>query len=89
MKCSNEMDSKETIMGGENEEKYPQGLMLHLYMEEMKKLGLSKLPQVGEKIRFEAESYVEMVSKDHICLQIKGMELEEAVEESDAEVMYK
>jgi len=88
MKCSPKLDMQQTIMGAAKEE-YPSGLKLHLGIEELKKLGFDTLPQVGEKIRFEAESYVEMVSEDHVCLQIKGMELEEDVEEQDAsEVLY-
>ena len=53
--------SKDEVMM--DEDKYPYGLKIHLHDEELDKLGISELPNVGEKIKLEAVVVVESVSE--------------------------
>lgn len=63
---------------------YPWGLRLELNDESMKKLGLDKLPKVGDKMKLEAVVVVDRVSqvdtkeggkREDMSLQITDMEL--------------
>lgn len=66
-------------------EKYPYGLRINLGKDELKKLGIKDLPQVGAMISLEAVAKVESVHasegmeyKDRsVSLQITHLELEE------------
>lgn len=64
--------------------KYPYGLRITLGTDELKKLGIDKLPGLGDSIKIEAECDVVSVSEseslygEHRCveLQITAMEVE-------------
>lgn len=64
--------------------RYPGGLLLHLGDEELKKLGITVLPEVGSKMHLMAEVFVESTSAYEtqmagknmgLCLQITDMEI--------------
>ena len=46
-------------------EVYPYGLRLRLENDELKKLGITELPEVGKVCKIEAEGVVESVSSSH------------------------
>lgn len=69
---------------------YPWGLRLELNDESMKKLGLQKLPKVGDKMKLEAIVSVDRVSqvdtkeggkREDMSLQITDMELSSDVDD--------
>lgn len=80
-----------TVLADE-QEKYPWGLRLNLSADELEKLGIDKLPEVGEPFTIEAVGYVCDVSQSEteggkprrsLCIQITDLELEEGVEEDE------
>lgn len=79
-------------MATDEQEKYPWGLRISLGNDELKKLGITKLPEAGQPFTIEAVGYVcDAGSSDtvdggkrlNMCIQITDMELEEGVEEDD------
>lgn len=70
---------------------YPWGLRIELNDESMKKLGMEKLPDVGEKMMLRANVVVERVSQNDtkegkrqdMSLQITEMELGECEKEKE------
>jgi hypothetical protein len=76
---------------------YPWGLRLELNDESMKKLGLDKLPEVGEAMMLRAKVVVERVSQNDtkdgkrqdMSLQITDMEIGDDEKEEGAPVEQK
>lgn len=63
MKLSKSENGGNEVALSSPEMKYPYGLRLELNDETMKKLGLEKLPEVGEKLELHAKVVVERVSQ--------------------------
>jgi hypothetical protein len=81
----------------EDKPRYPWGLVINLDSDCLEKLGIEKLPQVGEKMKLHAivevssaNSYASQTGKSQsIGLQITAMELAAHKEEKKAEdVLY-
>lgn len=78
------------------EPQYPYGLCLHLGMDELEKLGITQLPEVGAVIMVSAKAFVKSTSAYEtqgdgksmsVDLQITDMELG-AEKKDPASVMY-
>lgn len=74
---------------------YPYGLSMHLGHEELTKLGLDKLPRVGDKLHLRAHAHVTSVSENHrdggkserrIELQLRKMEVAAEKKASEGEI---
>jgi hypothetical protein len=92
MKLSKSESGSNEVAMSSPEMKYPYGLRLELNDETMKKLGLEKLPEVGEVLELNAKVIVERVSQNEtkdggkrqdMSLQITDMELCECDEKDD------
>lgn len=79
-------------MSADEQEKYPYCLRISLGTDELEKLGIEKLPEIGEPFTIEAVGYVCDVSQSEteggkprrsLCIQITDLELEEGVEEDE------
>jgi hypothetical protein len=76
---------------------YPYGLCLHLGMDELAKLGMTTLPDVGAKMTITAMAFVKSTSAYEtqsegksmsVDLQITDMEVGSAEKKDPASVMY-
>ena len=68
---------------------YPSGLVIHLNKEDLDKLGITKIPTVGDEFSITAEATVSSVMSNDlgdedicVCLQICEMECSPEVETS-------
>ena len=78
------------------DEEYPYGLRLRLENEELEKLGLSELPEVGKRCKIMAEGVVESVSSNEskgsdgnrksVEIQVTGMKIDKADSAEGTEV---
>jgi hypothetical protein len=73
---------------------YPYGLSVRLGSEELKKLGISSLPQVGEQLELCATAYVKSASENQrdggkkersVELELRQMSLEPTADATDHE----
>lgn len=79
------------------EPEYPYGLCLHLGMDELEKLGMSQLPEVGAVMMISAKAFVKSTSAYEtqgdgksmsVDLQITDMEVAAGEKKDPASVMY-
>lgn len=61
LKIKKEKNDNE-VMGSDNE--FPWGLQIHLHNDELEKLGLKEMPEVGSEIGLEAKAIITGVSED-------------------------
>lgn len=95
MKRSSEGESSKELAEYEEPE-YPYGLCLHLGMDELEKLGITQLPEVGAQMMISAKAFVKSTSAYEtqgdgktmsVDLQITDMELG-AEKKDPASVMF-
>jgi hypothetical protein len=96
------MSKSETIAYSEVAEKesdepqYPYGLCIHLEQDQLDKLGIKELPEVGAKMMLHANAYVKTVSEystqsgqdRRVELQITQLEISEGEAKDAAQIMY-
>lgn len=83
-----------TKLGGPGGDDYPYGLHVHLDHESLEKLGMDKLPRVGQKLHLHAHAHVTEVSEEHrdggkkhrrVALQLRKLDVKDAGSESARE----
>jgi hypothetical protein len=96
------MSKSETISYSEVEDKeddgpqYPYGLCIHLEKDQLEKLGIKDLPEVGAKMMLHANAYVKTVSQyntqevtdQRVELQITELEVRAGEAKDAATIMY-
>lgn len=96
MKSKPEVEESPGMVEGD-EPRYPYGLCLHLGKDELEKLGISALPDVGTPVMVSAKAFVKATSAYEtqgdgksmsVELQITAMEIMPGEKKDPASVMY-